>query len=484
MSSNFADPDTSTAAPARPAWSLTFWLTCLSSLASFVILAVISLLLYGGLAAQLNRQNHTYLHDEADIIERLLRSRANADALAVELRQDHSGDEYIKHYVRLMDRNGAVIMQTSSMEEALPCTTFPLPQRDGRPGVDRTWRTTDGRLFLVSAAWVQIDPDAGTLGVLQVAVDITNVDQILISYRSNIYILLALGLLLCVAVSYLIARRGTRPLREMAAIVRRISGSSLEHRIVGDNWPAEALSLAAAMNLMLDRLQESFGRLYTSATNLTHKLRTPLTILRGEAEMALAHSRSVEELQDVISSSLEEYARLSRLGDNILFLADAETGKFQANPAALDGREEIEKVLDFYGPVAEEKGVAVSFRGEATFNADPSLFRKALAVLLSNAITYSEAGGEVAISLCQTEDGAAELSVADTGCGIAAEETDKIFDRFYRVYGTRHRDPHGTGLGLPIARAIMDLHHGTLMLESCLGAGSTVTLRFPAPAAE
>ena len=311
------------------------------------------------------------------------------------------------------------------------------------------------------------------------ALDVTNVEKILAGYRTRLAATLGVGFLLCTAAGLIIARRGTRPIREITEKARQITVANLDERLSGADWPRELNALADALNGMLDRLQDSFSRMYNSVANLTHKLRTPITILRGEAEVALSRERTAEELREVIGSSIEECDRLAHLIDNIIFISQAEAGKLQHVLVKIKARAEIEKILDFYGPQAEEKEITVTCAGDATVAADPTLFRKAVANLLSNALTYTNQGGSVDIAVRQEEDGSAEIRVTDTGCGIAEQELPKVFDRFYRVYATRFMDPHGSGLGLPLVKTIMDLHHGTIEVRSRIGEGTTAILKFP-----
>ena len=460
-------------------WSLTLWLTVCNALSAFSILALISALLYGGLAEQLRNQNHLYLHDEVNSIENMLSSPGHGLTLAKELGPHHSGLEYVKHYIRLMDRDERVLQETPGMAEVIPEHSFPVPPRSARPGADRASRAANGNAVLSTVGWVELEPGSGKYGILQVALDVTNVDELLVGYRNKVYLMLCFGILLCVGVSFAIARRGTRPLGEMAGQVRRITATNLEDRVSGSDWPCELDELADAMNLTLERLEDSFTRLYNSATNLSHKMRTPLTIMRGEAEVALSRKRSAEELEDVIASGLEEVGRLSRLAENILFLANAELGKFQVERAVLDCREEVDTMLDYYSPLAEEKGISLTCQGGASLVVDSTLFCKSLAALISNAITYNEPGGSVALTLRQGDGLSGELSITDSGCGIPECEKTKVFDRFYRIYATRHMDPHGTGLGLPMVKAVVDLHDGMISLQSIPGQGTTVTLSFP-----
>jgi two-component system heavy metal sensor histidine kinase CusS len=477
---NHPSPSEPPASPRR-CWSLTLWLTFFNAVSAFFLMSLIAALLYGGLAAQLKKQNHIFLHDEVNTIKNLLSTQGHVAPVIKELGHGQSGVEYVKHYIRLMDRKGRLILETPGMGKLIPSHLFPTPVSSSRTSEDRTWRTSNGALILMTAARVEMQNSSGQHGVVQAALDITNVDEILVDYRQKIYLLLSLGFVLCIAVSFLIASRGTRPLREMAEMIRGITVANLEERISGHGWPLELSGLADAMNLMLHRLDDSFARLYKSATNLSHKMRTPLTILRGEAEVALSRNRSNEELQDVIASSLEEVGRLSRLGESILFLANAEMGKFKMEQSLLDCREEADQVIDYYWPSAEEKGITLNCQGDASLRVDGVLFRKLVAALISNALTYNAPGGTVSLTLKQANELSGEISVTDSGCGIPDSEMVKIFDRFYRIYATRHMDPHGTGLGLPIAKAIMDLHDGSIAVQSVPGEGTTITLRFPAP---
>jgi two-component system heavy metal sensor histidine kinase CusS len=457
---------------------LTLWLALFNAGSAFFILTAISFLLYLALASQLERQNHLYLHEEVAAVEKLLHSQGGETSIFYILEPNRSGEEYVKHYVRLLDKQLRPLAETPEMWYMAPHSAFRVPEREKPEGLDRTWRTKSGSLMLGTSLRVDLGRNSGEQGILEVAMDVTNVENILESYRHKIYLTLAVGLFFCIVVGLAIARRGTRPLREITELVRQVTPSRLEDRLSGENWPREVEALAGAMNGMMDRLQDSFERLYNSARNLSHKVRTPLTIMRGEAEVALSRERSVEELEQVILSNLEENNRLVRLADNILFLADAEMGKFSSNPVEIDAGAEVDKVLDFYSPAAEDKEVAISRQGEARVFADPALFRKAAAALLSNAITYNSAGGEVVFYICQEAGLAGKLSVSDTGCGIERGELEKIFDRFYRIYATRHMDPHGTGLGLPIAKAIMELHRGDVEVQSEPAVGTRVTLNF------
>lgn len=179
---------------------------------------------------------------------------------------------------------------------------------------------------------------------------------------------------------------------------------------------------------------------------------------------------------------LEEFERLSKLIENLLFLARAD------NPAAIlervnvSARDELEAVRDFYDALAAERQVAVTCAGDGEIHGDPILLRRAISNLLGNALKHTAAGGRVTLSAETAVDGSVEVRAADTGCGIAREHLDHVFERFFQVETRAAGPTHGAGLGLAIVRSIMHLHGGTASISSVVGQGTTVTLRFPAAA--
>jgi two-component system, OmpR family, heavy metal sensor histidine kinase CusS len=201
----------------------------------------------------------------------------------------------------------------------------------------------------------------------------------------------------------------------------------------------------------------------------------------GEAEVALTRTRTPEEYQQLLGSSLEEYAKLARMIDSLLFLARAESPETHIACTLFDARKELEALQDFYDAMAEEYEVEVFCQGHALVYADPILFRRALSNLLSNGLQYTPRGGTVTLSVTQADDGTVIVRVRDTGIGIAPEHLPKIFDRFYRVDPARSQRRPGMGLGLAIVKSIMALHGGTITVESVPHQGTTITLRFPLP---
>jgi two-component system heavy metal sensor histidine kinase CusS len=231
---------------------------------------------------------------------------------------------------------------------------------------------------------------------------------------------------------------------------------------------------------MLDRLEDSFKRLSQFSADLAHELRTPLNNLRGEAGVALSRARTPDEYRQTLESSLEEYARLTRLIDNMLFLARADGATKAVTRTCFDARPAIEVVQQFYAAMAEDRGVEVRCEGHGMVKADPVLFRQAVSNLLSNALNYTPRAGRIIIGIIEHQNNGMELCVTDTGCGIPPEHLPRVFDRLYRVDSVRSQSPNSAGLGLAIVKSIMALHAGTVEANSQVGHGTSVKLVFPA----
>ena len=233
---------------------------------------------------------------------------------------------------------------------------------------------------------------------------------------------------------------------------------------------------------MLDRLEESFERISRFSADIAHDLRTPVNNIRGEAEVALARARTVDEYRDVLESSLEEAVRLSELIGDLLFLARAESPLNELRRERVNVGELLITVRDYYEASAANGGislVAIESAEPLTAELDRSLMLRAVSNLVSNAIAHTPPGGTVTLA-ATNEDAAIRIEVSDTGGGIPAEALPRVFDRFFRVDPSRSKTSGGTGLGLAIVQSILTLHGGSAEITSQLGHGTRVTLRMSA----
>jgi two-component system heavy metal sensor histidine kinase CusS len=232
---------------------------------------------------------------------------------------------------------------------------------------------------------------------------------------------------------------------------------------------------------MLDRLQESFDRLSRFSADIAHELRTPLSTLRGEVEVALGKPRSPEEYRETLSSFLEEAGRLTRLIESLLFLARAEDPKMEIRRESVDVAGELRSIAEFYEAAAADRGVELSAAAAdgLRVSLDRGLFQRAAGNLIDNALTHTPKGGRIRLGAGR-DNGNVRIDVEDTGAGIAAEHLPRVFDRLYRADRSRSAATGGSGLGLAIVKSIAELHGGRAEIVSELGKGTRVSLLLPA----
>lgn len=456
------------------------WLTLYYSASVFVLLAAASAFLYWGLERSLAQENRDYLRQKMQVLARLLQEQPfNRAGIEQEVRDEAeiSGRSPAPFFLRILDADDHLIVETPGMSSNLPISVFPLS--DSAEPQQRFWNAINKGSFLLGSAMVIATPPTSARWRVQAALNVSSEQDVLSRYRRDIAIVLIGGLLIASALGAVITRHGLQPVANIARATERIGVLQLQERIQTGPWPRELLSLAAAFDRMLDRLQEAFERLSQFSADLAHELRNPINNLMGEAQVALARERTVPEYARILQSALEEHGRLARMIDSMLFLAQAAQARTALSPVLLDARVELQAVADFYQALAEEQGVELMCEGQGVLLADPMLVRRALSNLLSNALKYTARGGRVMLRAANTQGTVRALSVVDSGVGIAAQHLPKLGDRFYRVDSSRSGSPTGAGLGLAIVKSIMTLHNGSLLIESTVGEGTTASLIFP-----
>jgi two-component system heavy metal sensor histidine kinase CusS len=262
----------------------------------------------------------------------------------------------------------------------------------------------------------------------------------------------------------------------MTQSLGRIGPDQLKERLGSEGWPRDLQPLATAFDQMLTRLDDSFTRLSQFSADLAHELRTPIANMLGEAQVALTRDRTAAEYRETVESSVAECERLSRIVDNLLFVARVDAAREPIAGKQFDARAAVEKIAAFYQTVADDHHVIINCSGDGQIYADPDLFERAVGNLLDNALRFTPENGSIQIALRQREADF-EVAISDNGCGIAAEHLPRVFDRFYRAESSRSSD--GAGLGLALVKSIADLHGGSVTIESQIACGTTVTLRFP-----
>lgn len=235
-----------------------------------------------------------------------------------------------------------------------------------------------------------------------------------------------------------------------------------------------------AHNEMLRELEGANEGLQQYADNVAHELRNPVNKMLLASEVALTRPRTSEEYQDTLVSIVEESERLSSIVGSLLFLARVRRTHVDLERQQIDVATEVGLIRNYFETSAQEAGIEISAEAPKALclDVDRTLFQRAISNLVSNAIAHTEVGGKIAIEVQATDNGVV-IDVKDTGEGVADEEQARVFDRFYRADKARNPVSGRLGLGLPIAKSIMDLHGGAIALRSVVGRGTVVTLTFP-----
>jgi heavy metal sensor kinase len=384
-----------------------------------------------------------------------------------------------EYYIRIEDSSGRLLIETPGMSQVLPSSLFHCDLPHPRQVTTRYVKGANGREYLISCDLEPVGRPSG--GMIQIGLDATAEIKAIRKKQIQLAFIFISGIVAATGVGVLVARKALTPLRDITGVAEQITVERINERLDPLQWPVELRRFASAFNGMLGRLEDSFTKLSQSSSNLAHELRTPINNLLGVTEVALTRERPPEEYRKTLESNAEEYHRLSRLIDDMLFLARAEHPAQRVEFVLFDPAQEIEKVCAFYEPVAEDKGITISYSGSGRMYGAPQMLERAVSNLVGNALQYSPSGCAVEVRTQTAADGSQEVVVRDSGHGMKPEEVHRIFDRFYR--GERHRTlhPDGSGLGLSIVKSIVELHHGAISVESSPDHGTTILLRFPPP---
>jgi two-component system, OmpR family, heavy metal sensor histidine kinase CusS len=441
-------------------------LALLFALGSALLLGAICVFLYGALAREIAWRDDQALAGRIDRTRSLIEDSADLEVLR---RRPRLYDNMLGNRddaLWIVDAAGQVRIAVDPAGVALPA----LPPGDGRLAL----RTIGGRQPM-RLAWMRVPGPDGSLTLVAGKL-LAEREQMLGAYRLKLWLALAAGSGLAYLLGLAVATRGLRPVRELAARAAAIDVQHLSLRLDDASELRELRELRAALNQMLERLEAGFSRLARFSEDLAHEMRTPLNNLMGQTQQALSRARSAADYQDVLVSNQEEYERLARMIDSMLFLARTEASSAIAREA-VDLRELAGQLCDYFEGMAEERGMVLLNRMQGGIEADRELLRRALANLLANALRYGEAGTAITLASSAGADGI-ELSVHNLGVPIAAEHLPHLFERFYRCDPARHGPGESGGLGLAIVRSIVQLHGGSVRVENGR-EGTRFVLTFP-----
>jgi heavy metal sensor kinase len=455
---------------------LTFWYTGILCLT----LLVLGIFAYGLLSYSLSRDIDAALHGVgraiADQAQKSGRTPIPPDL-----------DELFRRFFGFSPANPYFEMLTpwgrprSAPPPSPPLGISPQALKNALHGVPTFETLKDSGPYPVRVLTMPVLTAGQVINVVQVGISLRNMYSTLRRFVLIMAALFPLGLILAGGGGWLLARRALAPVDHMTRAAQRISGEHLSERLLETGTGDELDRLARTLNEMLSRLDESFRQVRQFSADASHELQTPLTILKGEIEVALRSGRPPEEYQQVLTSSLEEIERISRLVEGLMLLARADSGVLRMDHRPVDLDELLAEVAAQMQKMANDKGVSLHLEDLAPVNisGDRDQLHRLFINLMNNAIKYTPTGGSVSLSLGE-EDCQAHISITDTGIGLSEAEQAQIFTRFYRAAKARSQNGGGAGLGLCIAQSIAGAHGGTIQVHSTPGHGSTFTVVLPA----
>ncbi len=336
---------------------------------------------------------------------------------------------------------------------------------------------TDG----VRVRWVSALAQVGNHGSIveiTAAYVMTQESKMLSAYLLRVVGAIALAVFLTTLLGFLILKRGLMPLTAMSHRAAEITPTNLSARLREEDAPTELRQLAGAFNAMLDRLETGYEHLSQFSADLAHEIRTPVNILMGQTQVILGQSRLPDEYEQVLESNLEELTRLSRIVENILFLAHADHAALTVERTPLVLVDELMKIADYFEGIAEERNMRFNVDASGTGNANVVMWRRAVNNLVINAVRYGESGTTIRLGAHADQQGSTVI-VENYAEPMSQEQMDRTFNRFYRGDKSRSEYTESSGLGLAIVKAVMTLHGGSATVTALQDGLIRYSLHFP-----
>jgi heavy metal sensor kinase len=380
-----------------------------------------------------------------------------------------------KVFFRLLSLNGQVFSSSNmSYWKDIPISETAVKEllRDNHP-VFETIAIQD-RNEKVRILYAFLSPAV----ILQVGEAMESYSRLLDAFKGIFISTMTFLIVVAAGVGWFMARRAVSGVEAVTRTAQKISGGSLEERVPVKAKADEIDQLAITFNQMLDRIQTLLTELKEMSDNIAHDLRSPITRIRGMAEITLTTGKSLSDYEAMAAGTVEECDRLLAMINTMLMISKAESGTVQVSREEIDLAGLVREACNLFQPMAEDKGVGLvcDLPQGIRFAGDIRMIQRMFSNLIDNAIKYTPTGGSVLVSASESEREVV-LTVQDTGIGISPSDLPRVFERFYRC--DQSRSQAGIGLGLSLARAIARAHGGEIRAESALNQGSTFTVTLP-----
>ena len=380
-------------------------------------------------------------------------------------------------FIQIIDASGKIGARLNDLEaEAVPVSFVTLEKALKGEIVYETIETARPRLRMITMPIVE---HKKIISIVQVGSSLEEFEDTMKRLLIIMIISIITSISVTIVVGYFMAKKTMKPVDQIRRAAVNISSNNLDERIDIKGRKDELGRLAETFNAMISRLKDSFQRINQFSIDVSHELKTPLTILKGETELALRKERTNEEYKRSMQSNLEEIDRMSRIIDDLLLLSKTETKDIGMNLEKVDLRDLLADVCMNMKLFGENKGVEIVVKEleDIRLVGDELKLRRMITNVVENAIKYGHRGGHVIVSSYK-QNGFACVNVEDDGPGISPGDIKYIFDRFYRADRSRKR-ASGSGLGLSISKWIAEAHKGSIDVQSRPAAGSVFTIKLP-----
>ncbi len=453
------------------AFRLTLWYAGLFSLSSCLAFVFFYFLIINVLRDQTDANLHRQLNAFRGIMQvegiTGVQQVAAMDALA-------GGDR--KRLIRLLSRFGTEFTAAGTeywQNVGVNAEAIRSLLTGGRPVIETViLRERDDSLRII---YGMIGPGI----IMQLGQSLADEIRLVIAFQRLFVATIGTLFLLAAAVGWFLARRALSGVGGIAAAARKISAGDLETRVPVSGRQDEIDQLAETLNHMLDRIRTLIRGISEMSDNIAHDLKSPVTRIRGLAEITLTTDPSGDGYENMAASTIEECDRLLEMIKAMLFISRAEAGVREVRSEKVALKALVGDAVSLFETTAADKQLRLGFEAsnDAPVKGDARMLQRMIANLLDNAIRYTSTGGRVDVSVATGIDGGARIEFRDTGVGIAAEDRERIFERFYRCDPSRTES--GSGLGLSLARAVARAHGGDISVQSTPGKGSTFSVNLP-----
>jgi heavy metal sensor kinase len=446
---------------------LTLWYAGIFTLSSFAVFLILFLSVESLIYGRMDKE----LAEDAEEFSSVLNSEGNA-ALINEVLEEAETEDTEEIFYRLIRADGSEIVASdmSSWENIPPVPVIRL----GNEPVFETI-SLPGKPYNIRVIYVKIAPDI----IFHAGILLESESRIMAIFKEVFGAGMIITLFFAVLVGWFMAKRSLAGVEEVTRTAHQIIKGDLEKRVNVRSRETEIEQLVSAFNHMLDRIRKLIKEMQEMTDNIAHDLKSPLTRMRGAAEVTLTSNASLSEYEQMAAGIIEECDSLVEMINTMLDISELETGAGKVELETVEMRSLVQDVCELFEPLAEKKKQRlISNIDEQLFvQGDLKKLRRMVSNLLDNALKYTPESGEINVSLHRNGNKEIILSISDTGTGISPDDLPHVFERFYR--SDRSRSETGTGLGLSLVKAIAEAHGGNIRVRSIPNKGSNFTVTLP-----